>query len=89
MIVRSIVKRSGLKQPQCLDNIKEDTTKTVKLTNWNFIWLSFDDLRMVFDARIKDLILQGENSLIVEILKQLCEGDENKDEKVMKFVFHS
>ena len=27
--------------------------------------LSFDELRMVFDSRIKDLIMQGENSLIV------------------------
>lgn len=40
-----------------------------------YLRLSFDDLRMQFDARIKDLILQGEMSLIVEIVKQLCDRD--------------
>lgn len=31
----------------------------------NIFRLSFDDLRMQFDTRIKDLILQGETALIV------------------------
>lgn len=35
---------------------------------------------MVFDTRIKDLILQGESALIVEIVKQLADRDENKNE---------
>ena len=41
---------------------------------------------MQFDSRIKDLILQGENALIVEILKQLYERDENKNIEEMKNV---
>ena len=41
---------------------------------------------MQFDSRIKDLILQGENALIVEILKQLYERDENKNVEEMKNV---
>lgn len=39
---------------------------------------------MQFDPRIKDLILQGECALIPEIIKQLYDRDENKDEKRMK-----
>lgn len=46
--------------------------------------LCFDDLRMQFDQRIRDLILQGESALIPEILKQLYDRDEHKDEKTMK-----
>ena len=46
--------------------------------------LCFEDLRMQFDSRIKDLIIQGEYALIPEILKQLFERDENKNEKEMK-----
>jgi|JI9StandDraft_2_1071091.scaffolds.fasta_scaffold158127_1 hypothetical protein len=41
---------------------------------------------MQFDQRIRDLILQGESALIPEILKQLYDRDENKDEKEMKTV---
>ena len=41
---------------------------------------------MQFDSRIKDLILQGESALIVEILKQLYERDENKNIEDMKNV---
>lgn len=41
---------------------------------------------MQFDTRIKDLILQGENALIVEIIKQLCDRDDHKNEKSMKAV---
>ena len=70
-----------------------DTVKSVKATNWNLVWydmhwdrISFDDLRMQFDQRIKDLILQGETALIVEIIKQLYDRDEHKDEKTMKMV---
>ena len=48
--------------------------------------LSFDSLNIQFDPRIKDLILQGENALIVEVVKQLCERDENKDHEMMKMV---
>ena len=46
--------------------------------------LCFDDLQMQFDPRIKDLILQGECALIPEIIKQLHDRDENKDERRMK-----
>ena len=46
--------------------------------------LSFDDLRMQFDNRIKELILNGENSLISEIVKQLYEKDDNKNTGEMK-----
>lgn len=38
---------------------------------------------MHFDARIRDLILKGENTLIIEIIKQLCDRDENKDHEEM------
>ena len=38
---------------------------------------------MQFDGRIKDLIFQGENALIIEIMKQLSERDENKDTRAM------
>ncbi len=48
--------------------------------------LSFDDLRLQFDPRIKELILQGELALIAEIIRQLYERDENRDEKRMKEV---
>ena len=41
--------------------------------------ISFEDLRMKFDTRIKDLILQGQIALIVEILKQLYDHDDNKN----------
>jgi len=41
---------------------------------------------MQFDPRIKNLILQGESALITEIVKQLFDRDENKDEKGMKSV---
>lgn len=41
--------------------------------------LSFDDLRMQFDNRIKELILNGEYALITEIVKQLFEKDDNKN----------
>ena len=41
---------------------------------------------MQFDQRIKDLILQGETALIVEIVKQLYDRDEHKDPKAMKMV---
>lgn len=41
---------------------------------------------MQFDTRIKDLILQGENALIVEIIKQLCDRDDRKNEKAMKAI---
>lgn len=39
---------------------------------------------MQFDGRIKDLIIQGETALIAEILKQLYDRDELKDQKRMK-----
>ena len=48
--------------------------------------LCFDDLRLQFDPRIKELILQGELALITEIIRQLYERDENRDEKRMKEV---
>jgi len=48
--------------------------------------LCFDDLRLQFDPRIKELILQGELALIAEIIRQLYERDENRDEKRMKEV---
>jgi len=48
--------------------------------------LCFDDLRLQFDPRIKELILQGELALITEIVRQLYERDENRDEKRMKEV---
>jgi hypothetical protein len=37
-----------------------------------------------FDNRIKDLILQGETTLISEVVKQLYERDDNKNEREMK-----
>jgi hypothetical protein len=37
-----------------------------------------------FDNRIKDLILQGETALISEVVKQLYERDDNKNEREMK-----
>jgi hypothetical protein len=43
--------------------------------------LSFEDLRLQFDNRIKDLILQGETALITEVVKQLYERDDNKNER--------
>lgn len=46
--------------------------------------LCFDDLQLQFDPRIKDLILQGEGALIPEIIKQLYDRDDNKDEKRMR-----
>ena len=48
--------------------------------------LCFDDLRLQIDPRIKELILQGELALITEIIRQLYERDENRDEKRMKEV---
>lgn len=39
---------------------------------------------MQFDQRIRDLILQGQYALIGEILRQLYERDQNKDEKGME-----
>lgn len=39
---------------------------------------------MRFDARIKDLILQGETALVVEVVKQLYEKDSKKDEAAIK-----
>jgi hypothetical protein len=41
---------------------------------------------MQFDTRIRDLILQGESALVAEIIKQLYDRDEHKDEKGMKAV---
>ena len=38
---------------------------------------------MQFDHRIKELILQGETSLIVEIIKQLYDRDEKKNHEEM------
>ena len=38
VLVESILVRSGEQKPQCLENIKKDTTKAVKLTNWNYVW---------------------------------------------------
>lgn len=46
--------------------------------------LSFEELRLQFDNRIKDLILQGETALISEVVKQLYERDDNKNEREMK-----
>lgn len=45
--------RSGQKPSPSLENVRKETNRNVKLTNWNFVWISFDDLRMVFDNRIK------------------------------------
>lgn len=39
-IVKSIMLRSGQKPSSSLDNVRKDTNKNVKLTNWNFIWYS-------------------------------------------------
>jgi hypothetical protein len=50
----------------------------------NLYRLSFEDLRLQFDNRIKDLILQGETTLISEVVKQLYERDDNKNEREMK-----
>lgn len=92
-IVRSMLERAGKPLPSSLNTIKQDTNKNTKLTNWNFIWyifsylrLSFDDLDIRFDTRIKDLILQGETALVVEVVKQLYEKDLKKDEAGMKKV---
>lgn len=41
---------------------------------------------MQFDQRIRDLILQGESALIPEILKQLYDRDEHKDDKTMRAI---
>ena len=48
--------------------------------------MCFEELRLQFDNRIRELILQGEHSLIPEILKQLYERDEHRDEKEMRLV---
>jgi hypothetical protein len=50
----------------------------------NLYRLSFEDLRLQFDNRIKDLILQGETTLISEVVKQLYERDDHKNEREMK-----
>ena len=50
----------------------------------NLCRLSFEDLRLQFDNRIKDLILQGETTLFSEVVKQLYERDDNKNEREMK-----
>ena len=39
---------------------------------------------MQFDNRIKELILNGEYTLITEIVKQLYEKDDNKNTAEMK-----
>ena len=39
---------------------------------------------MQFDNRIKELILNGEYALIAEIVKQLYEKDDNKNQAEMK-----
>jgi len=39
--------------------MRNDQSKNSKITNWNFIWLTFDDIQVQFDSRIKDLIIQG------------------------------
>jgi hypothetical protein len=56
--------KAGETVPDNLNNLKSDSVKTSKQSNWNFIWLAFDELRMQFDVRIKDLIIGGENALI-------------------------
>ena len=37
-IVKIILKKSGQKIPSYLDDIKMDTNKNTKLSNWNFVW---------------------------------------------------
>lgn len=42
--------------------------------------MALSEVGLSFDARIKELILQGEEALIVEVVKQLYERDDNKTE---------
>jgi hypothetical protein len=42
--------------------------------------LAIDGVGLKLDIRIKELILQGEQALVVEVLRQLHERDPNKQE---------
>ena len=38
VIVKSMLQRAGKPISPSLVNIREDTSKNVRLTNWNFVW---------------------------------------------------
>ena len=87
--IKVMLAKAGQQPSSHLKGVEDEETKAAKIANWNFIWLCFEELRMQFDQRIRDLILQGESVYIPEILKQLYDRDENKDEKGMKAVLIS
>ena len=77
-IVRRLATQAGKKAPSALESVKADSSKNAKLTNWNFIWyiiikhrLAFEALGLKMETRIKELILQGEQPLIIEVVRQL------------------
>lgn len=37
-IIRSILERTGQKVPASLQSVRSDSSKSTKLTNWNFVW---------------------------------------------------
>jgi hypothetical protein len=43
-IIRRLATQGGKKIPSALANVKPDTSKNARLTNWNFIWYFMDDL---------------------------------------------
>jgi hypothetical protein len=42
-ILRKIASSTGQKAPNALANVKSDSSKNTKLTNWNFIWYVYPD----------------------------------------------
>jgi hypothetical protein len=41
-ILKDILQKQKLTLPPTLNNLRNDQSKNSKITNWNFIWLTFD-----------------------------------------------
>jgi hypothetical protein len=43
-IIRRLAAQGGKKIPSALANVKPDTSKNARLTNWNFIWYIINEI---------------------------------------------
>ena len=60
------------------------STPGIRLYNWNLVSDTFNKLNIPFDNDIKGLIIQGDKEMINEVLKDIMETENSRNEKLSR-----
>jgi hypothetical protein len=60
------------------------STPGIRLYNWNLISDAFSKLNIPFDNDIKGLIIQGDKEMINEVLKDVMDTENSRNEKISR-----